>query len=394
MPSTRPGRKAAQQDGMVSTLDAIDVSGDELASEDDFGESRTRGRKRKQIQSQYVDQAESESELEEDEDSDDERRPKLRLHLRNSQAANRSLRSSRHPVYTNEVQDEYGDDDSESLPFLDSDLSGAKRRRTKLRGRGPGRRNFIDDDIEFDKRPAMRQSGRSTRHQGGMQEVGENEIYRSDSDDGTRAAPKMKVVGAREQFKTLPRNDEFRMRHIQECESCGQGVNFAQLVYCQGCTLAYHKSCLGPRNSREHLVTKIGEGDSILQCRRCVAYPKKKEPTAPDQGKCDDCHEHGNACQPFRSRKTVAQEQKEREDNGGEDPAYDIDPSRINKADNVLFRCLTCWRGFHFEHLTSRSDVMDMETEVDVEQRFREYSRDWKCKDCLDMPAKVSGIIA
>jgi SNF2 family DNA or RNA helicase len=37
---------------------------------------------------------------------------------------------------------------------------------------------------------------------------------------------------------------------------------------------------------------------------------------------------------------------------------------------------------------------MDIDQDVDVEQRFREYSRDWKCKECVDMPAKVSGLVA
>ena len=227
-----------------------------------------------------------------------------------------------------------------------------------------------------------------------MEEVGEDAIYRSDSDDGTRAPPKPKAVGAREQFRTLPRNDEFRIRHIQDCETCGQDVNYAPLVYCQGCTLAYHKSCLGRRNGREHLVTKVSDEESVLQCRRCVAFARKKDPVAPDQGRCADCREHGNTCLPFRPRKNVLQEQKERDENEGQDPSYDVDPSRVNRTDNVLFRCLSCWRAFHFEHLPSRSDIMDMDAEVDAEQRFREYSRDWRCKDCLDMPAKVSGIVA
>ena len=36
---------------------------------------------------------------------------------------------------------------------------------------------------------------------------------------------------------------------------------------------------------------------------------------------------------------------------------------------------------------------MDLDAEVDADQRFREYSRDWRCKICIDMPAEVSGII-
>ena len=87
------------------------------------------------------------------------------------------------------------------------------------------------------------------------------------------------------------------------------------------------------------------------------------------------------------------QEQKEREENNNEDPVYEIDESRINNADNVMFRCTKCWRGFHLDHLPSRSNIMDMDIDVEPDQRFREYSRDWLCKDCLDNTTKVSGLI-
>ena len=416
MSSTRP-RAKRQLNGFVNTVDA--VSDGEAASDDSgFDDSRgPRGRKRKfAFQSQYVDQPE-ESNVHQDERSDEEeftsglrgRRP--RLVLRNSGVSQRNLRGSRHPVYTNELQDDGGS--SDEIPFLDSDLPDTKRRRTKLRGRG-GRISArdSDDDIAFDQRP-VRASGRSTRHQGAMAEVGEDNIYLNEADLPAAAPAKPKALGAREVFKSLPRNDEFRMRHIQDCETCGQGANFGVLIHCQGCVLTYHKGCIGHRTNREHLVTKIRvlkedvskiaddgtlesetESFSVLQCRRCVANAKKKDATAPDQGKCADCHEHGNACHPFRPRKTPMQEQKERDDNDGEDPSYDIDSSRINQAENVLFRCLSCWRAFHFEHLPSRNNIMDIDTEVDVEQRWREYSRDWKCKDCVSMPAKVSGLVA
>jgi superfamily II DNA or RNA helicase len=38
--------------------------------------------------------------------------------------------------------------------------------------------------------------------------------------------------------------------------------------------------------------------------------------------------------------------------------------------------------------------MMELDIAVDAEQRFREYSRDWKCRDCVEQPAKISGIIA
>ena len=243
---------------------------------------------------------------------------------------------------------------------------------------------------------SARQSGRTTRHQGTMKEMQElDDVFRSDQDDeNDQARSKSKISLPREQFKQFPRNEEFRMRHIQQCETCGEGPNYAPLIYCQGCVISYHKSCMGHRGAREHLVTRIADDEWVLQCRRCVAYPRHKEPGAPDHGKCFDCRERGAACEPFHSRLTPAQAQKRREDNDGQEPVVEVDSKRINSAENVMFRCVICWRAFHFEHLPSRNDILDIEFDVDPDQRFREYSRHWKCKDCLNAPAKVSGLVA
>jgi chromodomain-helicase-DNA-binding protein 4 len=239
----------------------------------------------------------------------------------------------------------------------------------------------------------VRQSGRSTRHQGDMQDPGVNGIYRSESEPRPVALPK--PVGARESFKELPRSDPFRARHIQQCDSCQNGTNFAPLIYCQGCVYAYHKSCIGHRGSREHLVTKVGKNDFVLQCRRCVAFPMKKDPTAPDHGKCSDCKQHGSSCVPFRERKTAQQEQKDREENNGEDPIFPVPAKLINNPDNVMFRCTACSRGFHFEHLPPKSDsVMDLDTGDVATQRLQDYSQDWRCKECLDCPGKVGSLVA
>ncbi|KAI9698352.1 MAG: hypothetical protein M1820_007514 [Bogoriella megaspora] len=299
--------------------------------------------------------------------------------------------------YKGNVVEEFEDESSEDDGFiLQSDvLPSRKRKRGVAQRVRRGRPRISRGGIEFEQvsHAPSRRSGRSTRHQENMQEANVNDIYRSDSD---RPAPK--AVGAREKFMILPRDDEFRLRHCQQCESCGNGQVVGQLIFCQGCTLAYHKGCLGPRNGREHLVTKIGEDDFILQCRRCVGFPKKKEPTAPDQGKCQVCREVGQSCVPFRERKTMLQEQKLREENDGIDPVSTVDPDLVNNVDSVQFRCLSCWRAWHFHHLPSLTDngFMDLDTDQDglAEQRFREYCRDWTCKECRDMPAKVAGLIA
>lgn len=379
----------------MSTIDAVDVSEPELVSEEDqeLPHTRRSGRKRQQDNSQYVEAPDSDD-LDEFTATDvsAKRRSKKdvapsRKSLRRSTRAP-DLDDSDRDVIAGDYLDEDDDDDDDDL--LVSDLFEVKKR-----GRGRGTRHGSGENDRIKRqRIGERHSARTTRHIGAMEGVDVDNIYRSDSGDVPKAPPKPKPLAAKEVFQPLPRNDEFRMRHSQQCEVCTNGPNFAPLVYCQGCTLSYHKQCLGHRTGREHLVTKIGEDNFVLQCRRCIAVPQRKDHSAPDQGKCQDCYRHGAACRPFRPVKTPAQEQREREENDGVDPAYEVDSTRINNSENVLFRCINCFRAFHFEHLPSRSDLMELDNEADAEQRFREYSRDGKCKECLNMPAKVSGLIA
>ncbi|GAM91012.1 hypothetical protein ANO11243_090590 [Dothideomycetidae sp. 11243] len=287
------------------------------------------------------------------------------------------------------------DSSADELSYLVSDVGPQRKSRARATA---GRPSYVSEDgTIFDRAPranqSTRHSGRSTRHQGAMLEVGEDQIHRADSPE-TRSPALPKVVNVIEVFKTLPRTDEFRNRHLQQCDSCGQGTNTAPLVYCQGCAFAYHKNCLGNRSTREHLVTKIASGDFILQCRRCIRFAQKKDTSAPDQSKCHDCRTQGLSCQPFRARKTPAQEQKDRESNGGEDPIYPVPPSLVNNPSNVLFRCVSCSRGFHYEHLPPRSDVVELDNSHAAAMRFAEYAQDWKCKDCAEAPAKIRGLVA
>lgn len=228
-----------------------------------------------------------------------------------------------------------------------------------------------------------------------MQDPGLGDVYRSDSEPRVAA---QKLTVTREIFATLPRSDLFRSRHAEGCEVCYDGPNVAPLVYCQGCSLAYHKNCLGNRSTRDHLVTKVGDQNFVLQCKRCINFYKKKDPTAPDLSRCQDCSHTGAACQPFRRRKTTQQEMKDREENDGQDPIVAVAPNLINNAHNVLFRCTKCSRAWHYHHLPPMSQyAMDVNRDEEqmAEERFREYSNKWLCKECVDtQDQKVGGIIA
>ncbi|EMD67914.1 hypothetical protein COCSADRAFT_177846 [Bipolaris sorokiniana ND90Pr] len=282
----------------------------------------------------------------------------------------------------------YDEDDKEEedTDILRSDLgAGRKRKRQSLRTAHP----------EKDPRVGQRQSDRATRATKNMREAGMDDIYRSDSEPKV-AAQKVSVV--REVFAKLPRSHTFRGRHAEGCEVCFDGPNVAPLIYCQGCSFAYHKNCLGNRSTRDHLVTKIGDEDFVLQCKRCIGFYKMKDATAPDLSRCQDCAVSGVSCHPFRSRKTTQQEMKEREENDGYDPVVDVRSELINNANNVLFRCTKCSRAWHYHHLPPISPyAMDVNRDDEelADERFREYSRKWLCKECDETnDRKVGAIVA
>lgn len=245
--------------------------------------------------------------------------------------------------------------------------------------------------------PAARRSDRGGRDLRSMLEIGEDDIP-----EVVIAQGPAKAIGAKESFQPLPSDDEFRLRHQNECDTCynsGDHEEKGLLIHCQGCTLSYHQRCLGPRNTREHLVTKIGHQDFVLQCRRCLGVVRQKDSYAPDQGMCSACHATVDTSIPLRERKSSRQEQKDREENGGEDPITQVPRSKINNIQNVLFRCTSCFRGFHFHHLPSKERdalVEDLNDEELASKRFADYCQygDWTCQECSTAPGKVDALIA
>ena len=227
-----------------------------------------------------------------------------------------------------------------------------------------------------------------------MKEREVDDIYLS----GSETQPTAKVYGVRETFKHRDAHEPFRNRHCQNCDTCGDtgSSNLNPLVYCQGCSFAYHKNCLGPRSNREHLVTKVAEDDFVLQCRRCINTVKKKNATAPNHARCQDCRELGQSCAPFRSHTKAAKEQEDREANNGVDPITLVNPALINNPDNVLFRCRSCCRGFHFHHLPALDDFTYDLTSDETERaktRFSQYSAQWQCKECIRQESKKPDLI-
>ncbi|KAH6106186.1 hypothetical protein HBI81_252840 [Parastagonospora nodorum] len=314
------------------------------------------------------------AELSTSDDSEASGKQRRRRRKKDLEPTRRSSRQQA-PVKSYDDTEEDEEEDSSDSDILRSDvLPGRKRKGRPLRSSKP----------EKIPRSGVRQSARSTRATNNMEEAGIGEIYRSDSEPKA-AAPKLTQV--REICPTLPRSDLFRARHAEGCEVCYSGPNVAPLIYCQGCSLAYNKNCNGTRSSREHLVTKVGNENFVLQCKRCVNIYQKKDATAPDLARCQDCTGHGTSCGPYRVRKITQQEMKDREENGGQDPIVDVGPDIVNNADNVLFRCTKWARAWHYHHLPPLSQyAMDVNRDDDEEradERFREYSEKWMCKECI-----------
>lgn len=275
--------------------------------------------------------------------------------------------------------------------------TASKGKPTRTRNRGKAKR-IESDESDAERPEPSRRSGRSTKASGNMKETMEDEEqFAEDVEKVSKAAV---VASVREVFQELPAANKFRTAHNPRCDVCdGLGKNSnkgtSPLIYCQGCTTSIHRVCLGPRGQREHLVTKIGEQDFVLQCRRCIGLAKKKDKLAPRLDTCQGCHEPGAACSPFAPKLTPRQEEKLRAENDGVDPSHPQDPNVINSYDELLFRCSSCYRGFHFEHLPTEENNEEYES---LEQRkkilFREYSKDFNCEQCRSSPEKVQTLVA
>ncbi|CCU78402.1 chromodomain-helicase-DNA-binding protein [Blumeria hordei DH14] len=209
-----------------------------------------------------------------------------------------------------------------------------------------------------------------------------------------------KVISIREVYPPLPLNNKFRKFHNNTCDVCG-GIDShpskgrGSLIQCQGCSTSIHKVCLGHRHSRRHTITKVGHENFVLQCHRCNGAAAEKDATIPRLDICQVCRQTGLSCAAFSTKKTAKQEEKIREENDGDDPITQVSSHLINNSKNVLFRCVTCKRATHFEHLPPLSKDVDKSDDIDVlrESRLKEYKSKWRCKDCQNNSAKVHRLV-
>ena len=278
----------------------------------------------------------------------------------------------------------------------DDPIGLGKRKRSSSSRSGPRRTRKLLRGPKKHEPDLLNITRRSDRNVGKLRDM--HEIGEDDIPEATKANSVARYTVAKETFQTLASDDEFRLRHFQICDICREEDDDeikGMLVFCQGCTSAFHHKCLGPRTGREHLVTKIEPKNFVLQCRRCVGIAKSKDPLAPDLGLCLTCHEPGSSTTAFRERKSARDEQKEREDNGGEDPVTLVLTDLINNPKHLLFRCTKCYRACHMHHLPPRGRSLKGSDEDEIaDVRFNEYTQDWQCKDCIDAPGEVETLVA
>ncbi|KAL4752823.1 hypothetical protein BDW72DRAFT_211175 [Aspergillus terricola var. indicus] len=270
------------------------------------------------------------------------------------------------------------DDDGKPTKKSDSsdeDVVAPRSKRSGLRER-PNYQSTFFSDFGTNAHSGTRASTRSRK----PLRYNLHEMYEDDISDYEAVLSKhQKYVGAKEKFDKSPSSDPFRSRHRDVCEVCsikGDLPDKGPLVFCQGCTDAYHQACLGPRTAREHLVTKVASDRFVLQCRRCLGSSHTKDSRFPHQGRCTGCNKTGNMSDPLRERLTSKQEQQLRQENGGEDPITTVSSYLINNPDNLLFRCKACHRSFHFDHLPAGG------------------ISNWQCHDCNSLPGKVNAMVA
>jgi chromodomain-helicase-DNA-binding protein 4 len=258
-------------------------------------------------------------------------------------------------------------------------------------------RRIIEDESSPSPERATRRSGRDRIVKNMRERDMEEEIYADDV--AVNNAPK--IISIREIFQPPPKESPFRVLHNKDCDVCGGTGNSSNkgpspLIYCQGCSTSIHKVCLGYRSGREHMVTKIGHENFVMQCRRCIGIASKKDLLAPRLDVCQGCREKGAACAAFSPKKTAKQEEKLREENDGNDPITKVSETLVNNSENVLFRCTGCRRAYHFNHLPALSKSSKAPDDVSElhQKRFEEYSRTWQCKECQEVLAKVDTLVA
>ncbi|KAF8534418.1 P-loop containing nucleoside triphosphate hydrolase protein [Trichophaea hybrida] len=290
----------------------------------------------------------------------------------------------------------YSDDEDDDIVSGLLPRPSRRSNREVARNAGNKSRRRNDSDDEFgSEQEATRRSGRAKRRKANYAEPDlDDEFIGSDL---VLKPTKPKVLHAKEIFPVLDDDDEFVLTHNLLCDACqvsGHSSSRGKIICCQGCSASFHKDCIGTvRTAREHLITKISDENFVMQCKRCIGRYKLKDSLQASFDRCTSCNNQGSSCIPFKplSEKKRAPTQ----DSRAVTPDTEVSTDLLYNPDNVLFRCSNCYRAWHYEHLPQRGSKRGRADLDDVrKQRIEQYTRNFKCVDCISAPGKISNIIA
>jgi hypothetical protein len=411
---TQTGRSSAEPDTSSNTGKRIRIktknpgyvnsvtgymSSDDGTSEDQSTVKKRRlekGRRSIRLTSHRSSRATNVEDEDEDEDESDAPRKPTRASTRQTRSTNKHLLAFTNRAGRYNDRDELADHVQSESDGSDILFDPPKRKTQSSKAHRSRPRRSVEESDASDPLEPTRKSGRERVVKSMKERDVDEEIYADEA--SVIQAPK--VISIREVYQEVSKQSQFYRFHSKECDVCaGEGnrsnKGISPLILCQGCSSSIHKVCLGYRSGRDPIVTKVGHENFVMQCRRCIGLAAKKDPFAPRLDTCQECQEQGSSCAAFSSKKTAKQEEKLRNENGGDDPITAVPDNLVNNANNVLFRCETCRRAWHFEHLPSLSAGSDKPEGLEELRNLRlhEYS-EWQCKDCQEVPGKVQALVA
>ena len=203
----------------------------------------------------------------------------------------------------------------------------------------------------------------------------------SDEEDSDEVSGRISRSSAkprpRKAIEVFPTEDdtEFAKRHHYWCMlsmdwSAIDKDERRSYAMCQSCSFMYHVECLGKKVDRlrvGHNVIVLDENEEVvtcvLQCAKCAGGGKKGLITI----RCFECGEVGPRCGEF-----------ERPEKSEGDNMHGW-----NDVSKVMFRCMSCERACHFNHLPQPKNSTD-ERHDDKDILDIYTSVYWRCNECRE----------
>jgi chromodomain-helicase-DNA-binding protein 4 len=203
-------------------------------------------------------------------------------------------------------------------------------------------------------RAGTRRSSRTHKRSSLRYEQPDFSDYESEEPSGrtSRSSVKPKAKKAKERFPIPGDDTKFSQRHQYWCMLPADLTaidDTRDYVSCQGCSFMYHVDCMGQKGDRiKGNVIVLDERDEqqtcVLQCGRCSGAGKNGNITV----RCFGCGEVGERCGEFMHPEKMAM------DVDGDVIDVDREEKLLagwNDGSKVMFRCMDCDRGCHFDHL-------------------------------------------